>query len=84
MPAPFKVKKLEKLREKGIDVDYPRAPWYSDNVEKIQADAAEKERRMREHPYAKFLPKYPADRGPNPNHVRVEKNNVHIPFKFPN
>ena len=39
---------------------------------------------MREHPYAKFLPKYPADRGPNPEHVRVEKNNVHIPFKFPN
>ena len=35
MPAPFKVKKLEKLREKGIDVDYPRAPWYNDNFEKI-------------------------------------------------
>jgi len=84
MPAPYKVKKLEKLREKGIDVEYPRAPWYNDNEEKIKADAAEKERRMRESPNAKFLPKYPADRGLNPDHVRIEKGNLHVPFKFPN
>ena len=84
MPPPAKVRKLEQLREKGIDVEYPRAPWYTDNVEKIKADAAEKERRINENPNAKFLPVYPADRSPNPDHVRKEKGNIHIPFKFPN
>lgn len=84
MPPPNQVKKLERLREKGIEVEYPRAPWYNDNLDKIRADAKEKERRMRENPNAKFLPHYPADRSPNSNHVRVEKSNVHIPFKFPN
>ena len=48
MPPPKKVKKLEKLREKGLEVDYPRAPWYTDNKEEILAEAAEKERRMRD------------------------------------
>jgi hypothetical protein len=33
MPAPKVVKKLEKLREKGIDVTYPDAPWFSQNAE---------------------------------------------------
>lgn len=83
MPPAKKVRKLEKLREKGIDVEYPRAPWYSDNLEKIKADAAEKKRRMDESPNAKFLPRYPADRSPNPEHVRVEKSNLHIKFRFP-
>jgi len=35
MPPPKKVKKLEALRRKGLEVEYPRAPWYTDNVEKI-------------------------------------------------
>ena len=35
MPPPKKVKKLEAIRRKGLDVEYPRAPWYTDNVEKI-------------------------------------------------
>ena len=42
MPPPFRVKKLEKLREKGIDVEYPRAPWYTDNVDKLAAEAEER------------------------------------------
>lgn len=84
MPPPGKVRKLESLREKGIEVEYPRAPWYTDNIDKLKAEAEEKERRIRENPNAKFLPKYPADRSPNPDHVRVEKQNIHIPFKFPN
>ena len=33
MPPPKRVKKLEKLKEKGLDVDYPRAPWFTDNKE---------------------------------------------------
>ena len=84
MPTPKKIMKLERLREKGIEVDYPRAPWYSDNVDKLKAEAEEKERRIRENPNAKFLEKLPADRSPNPDHVRVEKSPLHIPFKFPN
>ena len=84
MPPAYKVRKLEKLRDKGIDVNYPKAPWYTDNLENIQGDIAEKERRLRESPNAKYLPKYPADRSPNPNHIRVEKSNVHIKFKLPN
>jgi hypothetical protein len=33
MPPPKRVKKLEKLKEKGLSVEYPRAPWYTDNKE---------------------------------------------------
>lgn len=83
MPPPKKVKKLERLREKGIDVEYPRAPWYTDNIDKLNEEAEEKERRINESPLAHLLPKLPADRSPNPDHVRVEKSNIHIPFKFP-
>ena len=35
MPPPKKVKKMEALKRKGLEVEYPRAPWYSDNVEKL-------------------------------------------------
>jgi hypothetical protein len=31
MPSPKKVKKLEKLKEKGMDVEYPNAPWFTEN-----------------------------------------------------
>lgn len=33
MPPPKKVKRLERLREKGMAVSYPAAPWFTDNVE---------------------------------------------------
>ena len=39
MPPPKKVKKLEKLKEKGLEVEYPRAPWYNDNKDAILAEA---------------------------------------------
>lgn len=39
MPPPKKVLKLEKLREKGLEVEYPKAPWYTDNKEAILAEA---------------------------------------------
>jgi hypothetical protein len=35
MPAPKVVKRLEKIREKGIEVEYPSAPWFTDNEEQI-------------------------------------------------
>ena len=47
MPSPKVLKKLEKVREKGIDVEYPRAPWYTDNKEAILAEAEEAEKRMK-------------------------------------
>ena len=55
MPPPKKVKKLEKLREKGLTVEYPRAPWYNDNVEQILAEEKEKERRIKESQFANLL-----------------------------
>lgn len=48
MPPPKKVKKLEKLKEKGLEVEYPRAPWYNDNVDALLAEEKEKERRIKE------------------------------------
>ena len=33
MPSPKRVKKLEKLRDKGIEVEYPDAPWFTYNKE---------------------------------------------------
>jgi len=33
MPSPKDVKKLEQLRLKGINVNYPSAPWFTDNQE---------------------------------------------------
>jgi len=62
MPPPKAIVKLEKLREKGLDVEYPRAPWYTDNEEQIKADKAERQRRIDEGAHADLLPQYPADR----------------------
>lgn len=36
MPSPKKVKKLEKLAEKGMTVEYPNAPWFTENREAIE------------------------------------------------
>lgn len=33
MPSPKKLKKLEKIRDKGIEVNYAPAPWFTDNQE---------------------------------------------------
>ena len=48
MPTPKRVKKLERIREKGIDVEYPSAPWITDNREALAAEATERQRRMDE------------------------------------
>jgi len=75
MPPPKRVKKLEKLKEKGLDVEYPRTPWFTDNKEQLLAEAEEKERRMREGQFANLLPQYPADRSPGvgADRPRVER-----------
>ena len=33
MPPNKKIKKLEKLKAKGLEVTYPSAPWFTDNYE---------------------------------------------------
>ena len=48
MPPPKKLKKLEKIRAKGVDVEYPPAPWFTNNEEALEQEAAERQRRMDE------------------------------------
>lgn len=38
MPPPKKVNKLESLRAKGLEVQYPAAPWFTDNKEALQQE----------------------------------------------
>ena len=64
MPPPKKVKKLEKLREKGLEVEYSNAPWFTDNVEAIKKEEVERQRRIDEAQHADLLPQFPADRSP--------------------
>lgn len=64
MPPPKKVNKLEKLRSKGIEVSYPSAPWFTDNVEALDKEQAERARRIKEAQHSELLPEYPADRSP--------------------
>ncbi len=48
MPPQKRVQKLENLIEKGLSVEYPRAPWFTDNKEAILAEEKETERRIKE------------------------------------
>ena len=48
MPKPKDVKKLEKMKRKGLEVEYPRAPWFTDNVEKLKQEKMERIKRMAE------------------------------------
>jgi len=33
MPPNKQIKKLEKLKAKGFEVNYPSAPWFTDNYD---------------------------------------------------
>lgn len=85
MPPQKRVIRLEKLREKGLNVEYPRAPWYTDNKEAILAEEADKIRRIKEGQFADILPQLPADRseGSGKNRPRVERQDLPKVFKFP-
>lgn len=48
MPHAKAIRKLEKLKRKGLDVNYPDAPWITDNYDKVMGEHAEKQRRMAE------------------------------------
>jgi hypothetical protein len=42
MPPPKAVKKLEKMKRKGLEVEYPRAPWFTDNEEALKKERMDK------------------------------------------
>ena len=85
MPPQKRVLKLEKLRAKGLDVEYPRAPWYTDNKEQILAEEAERIRRVKEGQFADILPELPADRSEGSGKDRPRKERQDLPriYKFP-
>jgi hypothetical protein len=35
MPPNKQIKKMERLKSKGLEVSYPSAPWFTDNLEEI-------------------------------------------------
>lgn len=78
MPPPKKVHKLEKLKSKGLKVEYPSAPWFTDNLEAITKEKAEREKRMANAQFSDILPKYPADRSPgvNSDKLRYERKQL--------
>lgn len=85
MPPQKRVIKLEKLREKGLDVEYPRAPWYTDNKDAILAEEKERQRRINEGQFASILPELPADRSAGSGKDRPRKERQDLPrvYKFP-
>ena len=85
MPTQKILGKLEHIREKGIEVDYPRAPWYTDNKEAILKDLEDTEKRIRTAQHADLLPQLPADRskGISDGKPRIQRKQIPKIFKFP-
>ena len=48
MPHAKKVKQLERLRVKGMEVAYPAAPWITDNLEAIEQEKLDRQKRLDE------------------------------------
>jgi hypothetical protein len=64
MPSPKKLRKLEKIKEKGIEVNYAPAPWFTDNQDKILQEKEQRQQRIDSADNAEFLPTLPASREP--------------------
>lgn len=84
MPHNKAIKKLERLEKKGLDVEIPDAPWFTDNREAIEAERAEKKRRIAEGAHADLLPTYPVHRvrGMSQDKPRVDRKDLPRNFKF--
>ena len=83
MPKPKQLKKLEKVRSKGIDVAYPHTPWFTDNVEAMKKENEERQKRMDEAENAHLLESYPAKRVFRSGKPKVERDELKWNFKFP-
>jgi len=83
MPPPKKVKKLEALKRKGLDVEYPAAPWFTDNVEKIEKEYVDRKERIKSGQNSEYLEHLPAKRVPTPDRMRNEKDPVWRKFFLP-
>lgn len=78
MPLPQKVLKLEKMRDKGCEVEYPTAPWYEEYKNKKLQE--EKEAQSKKKTKGELLvPQLPVDRSGTdaPRYQRTE-----IPRKY--
>jgi hypothetical protein len=85
MPHNKAIKKLERLKKKGLEVSYPSAPWFTDNYDSIMDERAEKKRRMREGTNHELLPVFPAPRIPYMSeHIpKIARTDLPIKFRFP-
>ena len=80
MPPPKKVKRLESLKRKGLSVEYPDAPWYTSNIEKMEKEYNDRQERIKTGTNSEFLERLPARRDPTPDRVRIEKEGIYKPF----
>lgn len=60
MPPPQKVLKLEAMKLKGVDVEYPKAPWFDDYMLNLKKEILEAEKRAAT-PGEIMIPKIPMD-----------------------
>ena len=84
MPSQKKVLQFEKMKEKGMEVRHPPAPWYEEfkaqqEKEREEFDARKKTRGE------ELLPQYPADRSPGVslNKPIYEKEEISRQVKYP-
>lgn len=80
MPPPDKVLKLEKIRDKGVEVEYPTAPWYEEYKAKILAEE-EEAKNKKKTPGEILVPEIPVDRSPN-SKPRYEKKVITRKFDY--
>ena len=83
MPPPYRVLHLEKLRDRGAEVEYPVAPWF----EKMKEEEREKAAAAEEQPKTaeeKILEEYPVDRHKyaGQRKLKVERPIVTRKYKF--
>ena len=82
MPHNKAIKKLERLKRKGLSVSYPSAPWLTDNYDEVMEERAEKKRRMKSAQHAELLPVYPVPRIPHMSLDKPRLGRDHIQNKF--
>ena len=84
MPSPKKLKKLEKLKEKGIDVSYPDAPWFTYHKDDLEKEKLDRQKRIAEAEHADLLPELPADRSEGVGHEtpRVQRKHLFKTHKY--